>query len=178
MYGYSIFSDDRSQHRSRTRSQSTHMATPPRPCVEDQRQWERSKSRALGQVDLSRKGSVDEAIVPLVRYVNSRDEYYTSSSCAGRISIFSEVCCGRSPQFFYFFFLLIFFPSLQDRKQAKKGCHWLLVSHDPLELDQVVLILIAPFIVLMSFPAVRSYQAWIAYSVCTRRADAVSDLSH
>lgn len=68
------------------------MAAPPQAQgANTDKQWGEAKSRALGQVDLSRKGSVDEAIVPLVRYINAREEYYTTSSCAGRISIFSEV---------------------------------------------------------------------------------------
>lgn len=49
------------------------------------------KARVLGQVDLSRKGSVDAAIVPLVDYVNSQDHFYTTSSCAGRLVLFAEV---------------------------------------------------------------------------------------
>ncbi len=62
----------------------------PSPTNGDPR-WRQSKARALDQVDLSRKGCVDEAIVPLVGHINSREEYFTTSSCAGRISIFSEV---------------------------------------------------------------------------------------
>lgn len=49
------------------------------------------KARVLGQVDLSRKGSVDEPIAPLVEYLNSVENYYTTSSCSGRISAFSQV---------------------------------------------------------------------------------------
>lgn len=49
------------------------------------------KARVLEQVDLSRKGSVDDAIVPMVELLNSMEEYYTTSSCSGRISVFSEV---------------------------------------------------------------------------------------
>ena len=49
------------------------------------------KAKVLEQVDLSRKGSVDDAIVPMVKLLNSMDEYYTTSSCSGRISVFSEV---------------------------------------------------------------------------------------
>ena len=51
-----------------------------------------SKARVLDQVDLSRKGSVDAAIVPLVEYLNSLEYSYTTSSCSGRISVFCEVC--------------------------------------------------------------------------------------
>ena len=49
------------------------------------------KTRVLSKVDLSRKGSVDAAIAPLVHYLNSLDAFYTTSSCSGRISVFCEV---------------------------------------------------------------------------------------
>lgn len=50
------------------------------------------KLRVLNQKeDLSRKGSVDQPIVELVDYINSLDNYYTTSSCSGRILLFSEV---------------------------------------------------------------------------------------
>ena len=54
-------------------------------------QFSVEKARTLGQLDLSRKGCVDEAIVSLVEYINARDQYYTTSSCSGRIIVFSEV---------------------------------------------------------------------------------------
>ena len=52
----------------------------------------REKARVLARVDLSRKGSVDAAILPLLSYVNARDCYYSTSSCAGRMVLFAEVC--------------------------------------------------------------------------------------
>lgn len=44
----------------------------------------------LGVVDYSPKGSIDHEIVPLINLVNSHPELVTTSSCAGRISIFIE----------------------------------------------------------------------------------------
>ena len=49
------------------------------------------KARVLGGVDLSRKGSVDAAILPLVGYLNRLDCYYSTSSCSGRLVLFAEV---------------------------------------------------------------------------------------
>ena len=40
--------------------------------------------------DASPKGSVDEEIKSLIDLINSKDEFATTSSCAGRISIFLE----------------------------------------------------------------------------------------
>ena len=51
----------------------------------------KDKARVLGGVDLSRKGSVDAAILPLVGYLNRLDCYYSTSSCSGRLVLFAEV---------------------------------------------------------------------------------------
>ncbi|XP_051021760.1 tRNA wybutosine-synthesizing protein 3 homolog isoform X4 [Acomys russatus] len=45
----------------------------------------RWKTQSLSKADLSRKGSVDEGAVEVVELLNSRDEFFTTSSCAGRI---------------------------------------------------------------------------------------------
>ena len=83
--------------------------------------------------DLSPKGSVDEGIRDLISSVNALDGIATTSSCAGRISVFLE---GKK--------------SLVDkhaeaeetRKTAKAvpggkglGGRWLYVSHDPVLPD-------------------------------------------
>ena len=49
------------------------------------------KARVLSKVDLSRKGSVDEPIAELVSYVNSLSDFYTTSSCSGRLVVLQEV---------------------------------------------------------------------------------------
>lgn len=43
------------------------------------------KSKQLARKDKSDKGSWDEKISSLCKKINSRNEYYTTSSCAGRI---------------------------------------------------------------------------------------------
>lgn len=53
--------------------------------------FEADKARVLKQVDLSRKGSVDAAIAPLLVYINAQECYYSTSSCAGRLIVFAEV---------------------------------------------------------------------------------------
>ncbi len=54
--------------------------------------FDREKKRTIhDKKDLSRKGSVDEPIVDVVDYINGHDHYYTTSSCSGRIIVFSEV---------------------------------------------------------------------------------------
>lgn len=49
-----------------------------------------SKQACLNKNDLSLKGSVDKPIEPLVTLLNLSNNYYTSSSCSGRIAIVSK----------------------------------------------------------------------------------------
>ena len=65
------------------------------------------KKNVLGRVDKSKKQSVDEDIVELINNINEKDNYYTTSSCSGRISVWRE----------------------GDRKDRGE---WLFVTHNPL----------------------------------------------
>lgn len=76
------------------------------------------KKQALAKIyefDRSKKGSVDIEIAPLVDAINSLDEYYTTSSCAGRIMVLSTPAGGK-----------------------KCDCTWLLSSHDMISDKDVV----------------------------------------
>ncbi|KRY69605.1 tRNA wybutosine-synthesizing protein 3 -like protein [Trichinella pseudospiralis] len=64
------------------------------------------KATFLKKVDFSRKGSVDEDIADIVNNINSHDDYFTTSSCSGRLVAFVEV-----------------------ENQRKKNCEWLFNSH-------------------------------------------------
>lgn len=77
--------------------------------------------------DLSPKGSVDEGIRDLIQDINALPGLVTTSSCAGRISVFLE---GRKKQAQK--------PPQQQQKQfapsgGKGAGRWLYVSHDPLK---------------------------------------------
>lgn len=86
--------------------------------------------------DLSPKGSVDEGIRDLIRDVNAQPGLVTTSSCAGRISVFLE---GRKKQSQK--------PPQQEQQQQQqqqrqfapsggKGAgRWLYVSHEPLKVE-------------------------------------------
>jgi tRNA wybutosine-synthesizing protein 3 len=50
--------------------------------------FEASKRSILSALDLSPKGGLDIACASLVRYLNSRLDYCTLSSCSGRIAVF------------------------------------------------------------------------------------------
>lgn len=52
--------------------------------------FDEEKARTLRRMrehDRSDKGSIDEPISTLLKQINARDEYYTTSSCAGRIIV-------------------------------------------------------------------------------------------
>uniref|UniRef100_A0A286X9B2 tRNA wybutosine-synthesizing protein 3 homolog n=1 Tax=Cavia porcellus TaxID=10141 RepID=A0A286X9B2_CAVPO len=48
-------------------------------------EFRRWKAQGLSKADLSRKGSVDEDVVDLVQLLNTQEQFFTTSSCAGRI---------------------------------------------------------------------------------------------
>lgn len=66
--------------------------------------------------DKSRKGSVDKPIMPLIDYINNLKNYYTTSSCSGRIQILTEA----------------------DKKHDVK---WLYQSHEKTPLKEILEIL-------------------------------------
>lgn len=70
----------------------------------------------LYKPDRSRKGNVDELIIPLIDYINSLDNYYTTSSCSGRIQLLTEA----------------------DKKPDVK---WIYVSHDVVDEEYIISIL-------------------------------------
>lgn len=51
-------------------------------------QW---KKLCLNKLDLSKKGSVDEDIEQVVSLINSREEFFTTSSCSGRVILIDAV---------------------------------------------------------------------------------------
>uniref|UniRef100_A0A8C0P3M1 tRNA wybutosine-synthesizing protein 3 homolog n=2 Tax=Canis lupus familiaris TaxID=9615 RepID=A0A8C0P3M1_CANLF len=77
----------------------------------------RWKAQCLGRADLSRKGSVDEGAAGLVQLLNGREQYFTTSSCAGRIVLLDGGINGFEVQ--------------------KQNCCWLLVTHKPCVKDDV-----------------------------------------
>ncbi|XP_077882624.1 tRNA wybutosine-synthesizing protein 3 homolog isoform X3 [Ictidomys tridecemlineatus] len=48
-------------------------------------EFKKWKAQCLSKADLSRKGSVDEDVIELVQLLNAREQFFTTSSCAGRI---------------------------------------------------------------------------------------------
>ncbi len=69
---------------------------------------------ALYKPDNSKKGCVDEEIIDLINKINDMPNYYTTSSCAGRITLITIPESGR-----------------------KDGAHWLFVSHKTVEFEDL-----------------------------------------
>jgi len=72
------------------------------------------KKNALTKIDKSKKGSVDRPIKNLLDMINKKKDYYTSSSCSGRIILFSTVKSGK-----------------------KYETKWLFVSHKKVNFDEL-----------------------------------------
>ncbi|ODM97431.1 tRNA wybutosine-synthesizing protein 3 [Orchesella cincta] len=81
--------------------------------------------------DKSRKGSVDQRIWKLVNLINSqKDSFFTTSSCSGRIILYTwstgESSEGPADE------------GTERSKGLKKGCKWLLVSHDEVQPEKLL----------------------------------------
>lgn len=81
-------------------------------------EFPRWKAQCLSKVDLSRKGCVDEDVVDLVQLLNTREQFFTTSSCAGRILLIDWDINGFEVQ--------------------KQNCCWLLVTHKPCVKEDVM----------------------------------------
>lgn len=43
----------------------------------------------LAKQDKSKKGDIDERVIPLLKVINGHDNYYTTSSCSGRVYLWT-----------------------------------------------------------------------------------------
>ncbi len=69
-----------------------------------------NKKTFLAKLDKSKKGEVDEKIIPLLNIINSKEDYYTTSSCSGRVYLWRG-------------------------NEKKNEMEWLKVSHELIEED-------------------------------------------
>ncbi|CAG81340.1 tRNA wybutosine-synthesizing protein [Yarrowia lipolytica] len=70
--------------------------------------------------DDSPKGTIDEFLKPLIATINGLDDFVTTSSCSGRVSVFLEGEKGVEEG---------------GKVTGKGGGKWLFVSHDPKEIE-------------------------------------------
>ena len=76
--------------------------------------FKKEKKEFLAKKDKSKKGSIDNKIKKLVNKINSLDNFYTTSSCSGRV-------------------LLLAIP--QSNKKNK--VHYLFCSHKKIKFNQI-----------------------------------------
>lgn len=65
--------------------------------------------------DKSKKGCVDEFLISLIDDINSTENYFTTSSCSGRISIFT-----------------------MNNSKNKYDSDWILVSHEKVKFEDIL----------------------------------------
>ena len=73
----------------------------------------KEKKDFLSKKDKSKKGSIDKDIIPLVDEINSKNDYYTTSSCAGRIVL------------------------LEMKSRKKNECDWIFAKHDKITFKEI-----------------------------------------
>ncbi|XP_014686907.1 tRNA wybutosine-synthesizing protein 3 homolog [Equus asinus] len=110
-------------------------------------EFRRWKAQCLSKADLSRKGSVDEDVVELVQLLNGREEFFTTSSCAGRIILLDGGVDGFEVQ--------------------KQNCCWLLVTHKPCVKDDVIVALKKA-----NSDAILKFEPFILHVQCRQLQDA------
>ena len=74
--------------------------------------FKKEKRQFLSKPDKSSKGSIDPQIKPLLDEINKRKEYYTTSSCAGRVVLMKDA-------------------------PKKRGGAFVFASHDPMRFSQI-----------------------------------------
>lgn len=74
----------------------------------------KEKSDFLGKKDKSRKGSIDKDAIGIVDLINSNKDFYTTSSCAGRIVL------------------------LEMKSQKKNECEWIFSKHGRASFKEIL----------------------------------------
>jgi tRNA wybutosine-synthesizing protein 3 len=95
--------------------------------------FQKQKQDFLSKKDKSKKGSIDEKMRPIVKRINSFPNYYTTSSCAGRIVLLHQIS-GKKQESNWIFSshstikVLQLRNALSPKKLPKKGMVWLLAE--------------------------------------------------
>ncbi|GAB2301081.1 hypothetical protein Dimus_035115 [Dionaea muscipula] len=89
---------------------------------------------ASSEPDKSPKGSLDTPIIPLLKTLNHHSSYFTTSSCSGRISIFSHPTTTAAV----------------PKPKKSKGGSWIYITHEPADPNSVISML---------FPTILSTQS-------------------
>jgi tRNA wybutosine-synthesizing protein 3 len=74
--------------------------------------------------DKSPKGYVDAPILDLMRLINQHSQFYTTSSCSGRVAVYCEGVDEKKR-------------TASESSKSTKGGKWLYVTHDPVEIPDI-----------------------------------------
>ncbi|XP_076018478.1 tRNA wybutosine-synthesizing protein 3 homolog [Genypterus blacodes] len=107
-------------------------------------QW---KKQRLKRLDLSKKGSVDEEIVHVISLLNGCEEYFSTSSCSGRVILIDTAPESSAVQ--------------------KQNCVWLFVSHQKCNSDDLMSALDRS-----TGDAVLKFEPFVLHVQCRRLEDA------
>ncbi|XP_020485509.1 tRNA wybutosine-synthesizing protein 3 homolog [Labrus bergylta] len=108
------------------------------------RQW---KKQCLNKLDHSKKSSVDEDIEHVVILLNSCEEYFTTSSCSGRIILIDGVSGSSDVH--------------------KQNCVWLFVSHQKCKSEDLI-----SGLARSSADAVLKFEPFVLHVQCRQLEDA------
>lgn len=75
--------------------------------------FETDKKNVLGRMDKSKKGEIDNGIKEICTLINESSNYYTTSSCSGRIVV------------------------LEKKSEKKDEAKWIFVSHEETDFETV-----------------------------------------
>jgi len=75
--------------------------------------FQKHKKDFLKKLDKSKKGAIDKEILPLINLINKKPNYYTTSSCSGRIVLLSR------------------------KSEKKQETRWLFITHKPTNLKEI-----------------------------------------
>lgn len=75
--------------------------------------FSKEKSDFLKKKDKSKKGCIDEDIKEIIGIINSNEDYYTTSSCAGRIVL------------------------LEMKSRRKNDCEWIFTKHGKVTFSEI-----------------------------------------
>ncbi len=74
----------------------------------------KEKNDFLKKEDKSKKGSIDKDAIKVVKLINSKKDFYTTSSCAGRIVL------------------------LEMKSKKKNECNWILSKHGTINYNEII----------------------------------------
>jgi tRNA wybutosine-synthesizing protein 3 len=95
--------------------------------------FQNEKRQFLSKPDKSSAGKTDKAILPLVKTINSLENYFTTSSCAGRIILIKEKGKKQKAGFLFISHEPINFKELEKslQKAVKKTKEVIYLKHEP-----------------------------------------------